>query len=296
MDLGHRSPEDSGDGGDPRAASQGEEARLTILGSGTLLPDADRAGAAHHLRAPHLSMLLDCGPGTVSGVARYHIDWQSLTHVCLTHFHNDHIGDLGALLFALKHGLSRPREAPLTVVGPADLEGVLQRLSAALGPHVLDPGFEVMAVPLASNASVEAGGGSVLVRAAGTHHTEGSLAYRVEGRWGAVGYTGDTGPTEGLGTFFRGVDVLIAECTLTDPPTLPTHLSPAGVAELAVEARPGTLVLTHVAPPLTPERAVEAVRAAGYEGSTVAGTDGMVFDLGGTPPSKAEGRGGVVGP
>lgn len=256
------------------------ESRVTILGSGTFLPHARRASAAHLIEEPGVRILLDCGSGTLHGMDQHNVDWQELTHVCLTHFHIDHVGDLPALLTALRLGVDPPRTAPLTLVGPPGLGGFLRGLEDALGATLLDPGFPVHVVELAPGEGMEDGETPFRLTAHPTPHTPESVAFRWEGAGGVVAYTGDTGPSREVALFLAGADVLIAECTQADPPAMDTHLSPRGVAELAGTAGPGLLVLTHVFPPLKPHEAVTQVKEAGYEGRVAAGSDGLCIPLG----------------
>ena len=251
---------------------------LTILGSGTLAPDDRRHGAAHLLRQGAVLALMDCGPGTVHSFARHGVAWRYLTHVLITHFHTDHVGDLPALMLALAYGVEPPRARPLTLLGPPGFRGFLERLAAATGRHLLAPGFDVRVVELEPDGGWADDGTDLRVRSASTPHTDESIAYRVEAGGAAVGYTGDTGPSEAVAGLVAGVDVLIAECTQPDPPTMDTHLSPERLAALARAAGPRTLVVTHVMPPSTPEEAAAGV-AARYAGRVVAGHDGLVVPL-----------------
>jgi ribonuclease BN (tRNA processing enzyme) len=265
---------------------------LTILGSGTLLPDAERHSSAHHLRFGDASVLLDCGPGTVHGFARYGVRWQELTHVAVSHFHNDHIGDLGALMFAFRHGLASPRVEPLTLVGPPGFAGLLDRLAWALGSHVLDPGFEVRVVEVSPETPFEEPWAGFTLSCHRTPHTAESVAYRLEGTWDSVGYTGDTGPSEEVGEFLEGCGALIAECTLPDssPIDIDTHLSPTSLATLARCARPELLLVVHVGPRHSPEAAAERIRAL-YEGSVVPAVDGLRIRFDAKGPSVDPGPG-----
>jgi ribonuclease BN (tRNA processing enzyme) len=253
--------------------------RYTLLGSGTLLPDEARHSAAHLLEADGVRLLLDCGPGTLHGFGRHGVAWTEITHVAISHYHTDHVGDLSALLFALKWGLRPPRTRELVLIGPAGFRRFVGRLADALGSHILEPGFLVTVLESDPDGTLELGSG-LRLSSNPTRHTDESVAYRVDFPGGAFGYTGDTGPLEGLGSFLSGCDILISECAQTDPPELDIHLSPRTVAELASEATPATLVLTHLYPPLTPTEAERLVRAAGYEGPVVAPGDGASFHLG----------------
>lgn len=253
--------------------------RLTVLGSGTLLPDASRSSPAHYVEADEARVLLDCGAGTLHGLARHGIEWRRLTHVALTHFHADHIGDLVPLLFAFKHGLAGARMQPLIVVGPAGTAKLLRRLRAAYGEFVTEPGVELvvreapLGVPLEADAALR-------LRTHPTVHTAHSIAYRCEGGGHAIGYTGDTGYSDELAAFLDGVDVLVCECSVPDSDAMDTHLSPTGLARLAGRARPGLVLVTHVYPLLAPEDIPRLVRKAGYRGTVVPAVDGLTMRLG----------------
>lgn len=253
---------------------------LTILGSGTLLPDYQRHSAAHHVDTGSARVLLDCGTGTLHGLSEHSVRWADLTHIAVTHYHSDHVGDLSSLLFALKHGRRIPRREPMTLIGPPGFRAFLARLSAALGTHVVDPGFEMDVVELGPEDTYADPTTTLRIRSCPTPHTDESVAYRLDGVRGSIGYTGDTGPSEEVAAFLSRCDVLIAECALTDPPEMEGHLSPAGVAELARVAEPELLVVTHVYPPMEPDEAATRVAESGFEGRCVAGADGLRVRLG----------------
>jgi ribonuclease BN (tRNA processing enzyme) len=141
-------------------------------------------------------------------------------------------------------------------------------------------------VEVGREGSWEDAGASLRLRTHPTHHTDTSVAWRVEAPGGAVGYTGDTGPMPGLGAFLAGVDVLVTECSFPDPPPQETHMTPRGVAELAREAGPGLLLLTHLYPLMDPDEAPAQVRAAGYTGEVRTARDGAVVEFGDGEPEE----------
>lgn len=224
-------------------------------------------------------VLLDCGPGVVHHLARFGLPWPELDHVAITHFHNDHLGDLPMLLFALKWGVERRRTAPLTLWGPAGLKERLSRLGEALGDHVTDPGFPLDVRELEPGAAARLGAGLEL-RTAKTPHTGESLAFRLAGSGGDLGYTGDTGPSEGVARFLAGCRVLIAECSLPDEAGIPTHLTPASLAAMARIAAPGRLLIAHVYPSLEAQEPLRLLREAGWRGASTRAIDGLALELG----------------
>lgn len=251
--------------------------KVTIIGSGTAAPEAGRVCSGYWVEAGDERILLDCGAGVVHSMARLAVAWPELDHLLISHFHNDHIGDVPMLLFALKHGVHPAREKPLTVWAPRGIRERLKAMEAAFGDHVADPGFPVVVREVTAGASFDVG--RIGVRAIATPHTEVSLAYRLQQNGGSLGYTGDTGPSKDVAAFMEGVDTLIAECSLPDELAIATHLSPSSLADMAVKARPGRLVVTHVYPPLEALGPVDQVRGAGWDGPTVRATDGLELSV-----------------
>jgi ribonuclease BN (tRNA processing enzyme) len=252
---------------------------VTVVGSGTLIPDDDRRSPCHVVEAPGVRMLLDCGSGALHGMDRCGIGWNGVSHIGLTHFHVDHLGDLGPFIFALKHGVHPPREAPLTIIGPPGLKTLLDALSTAFAGCVLDPGFPVRVVEVAREGEWRDTEERFRLRTCPTRHTEHSVAYRWESDWGVIAYTGDTGPDPELARFLDRPDVLLVECSHPDPPRYDNHLTPSGVARLARLARPGVTIATHMYPDLVPERVPDLIRGAGYKGTVLAGWDGLRVEV-----------------
>ena len=255
-------------------------ASVTVIGSGTLVPSPDRGCACHLVERDGLMLLLDSGPGAVHGLARHGRPWWNVSHLVITHYHTDHFGDLPHLLFALKWAAPSPRSEPLRIVGPPGLCSRAEALRAAHGDFIVAPGFAVAYEEVARDGTWGDRHGSVELRFNPTRHTDSSMAVRVELGGCSVGYTGDTGPEPSLGDFFRGVDVLVSECSYPDPSEAPGHLSPGSVADMAIRARPGTLVLTHLYPPLEADSVPSLVREAGFTGRVVCARDGQRFSLG----------------
>ena len=253
--------------------------RVAVIGSGTLLPNDARHSAAHHVSTGAASVLFDCGSGTLHGLARWHVDWTALTHIAITHYHADHVGDLAALMFALRNRLKGVRTEELTLMGPPGFRGFIERLAAAMGPYLLDPGFPFQIVEVEPGLPYDAGTHGFRVESCSTPHTAESIAYRFSTAAGVVGYTGDTGPSHEVAAFLGGCGLLISECAWADPCEDGGHLSPARVATMLAAARPGLVALTHVYPPLRPEDAADQVRAR-YAGRVVAAADGMAFGPG----------------
>lgn len=251
--------------------------RLTTIGTGTASPSGERVSSGHHVDCGGARLLLDCGSGVVHRMAGAGVRWQDVTHVVLTHFHNDHIGDLPTLIFAWRHGDVEPRSRPVEVVGPEGTADLVNHLATALGSWVSEPGFPLRVREIAPGERMELATG-VTLEAFKVPHTDDSLAYSVATPRRRIVYTGDTGYDEGLASWAAGCDLLLAECSLPDTMALPTHLTPEECGRLAARARPGRLVLTHFYPPV--ERVdIRAAVAAAFDGPLTLATDGWNLDL-----------------
>lgn len=238
------------------------------------MPDAERAASGFFLEAAGLNVLLDCGPGVVHHLARFDLPWQHITDLLISHFHNDHIGDIPALFFAWKWGMLPARSAALRILAPAGMRGKLKDMAHAMGDHVLDPGFAVQVDESVGEDSWLLHD-VVHVKTLRTPHTPESIAFRLDCPDGSIGYTGDTGYSEQLAVFLSRVDLLIMECSLPDDLAPDTHLTPTRAARMAQQANPGALVVTHVYPQVDRTTLPELLRDAGWSGDTVIAHDGM---------------------
>ena len=131
--------------------------KLTILGSGTLVPNGERNSAGYFVEAPDARVMMDCGAGTVHALARYGLPWELMSHLFVSHFHVDHIGELASLLFAFRHALTTTRSEPLIIVGPFGLDRVMEGLRQAYGSTLFDPKFPVEVRMIAPGERVELG-------------------------------------------------------------------------------------------------------------------------------------------
>ena len=245
--------------------------KLTTVGTGTISLTPGRGCAAHLLEAGAVRLLLDCGSGAAHRMAALGADWWGITHVALSHFHADHIGDLPTLLFAYKYARRPGRAEPLTLVGPPGTAALLERLAAAFGEWVREPGFPLHVREMEPGA-VEELGDDVRLEARKVPHTEESVAYSVVRGGRRVTYTGDTAFDPTLGAWAAGSDVLLCECSLPAEYAVPAHLTPEQCGELARLASPGLLALTHLYPP------VEALDIPAVVGERFAGAVVVAFD------------------
>lgn len=251
--------------------------RLTTVGTGTAAPSARRVQAGHLVECGGIRVLMDCGSGLAFRFAELGLDWVSITHLALTHFHADHVIELPTLLTAWRYGTLPPRTAPLEIIGPPGTAALVDRLTEASGVKYREYGFPVAVRELSPGDRV-ALASEVTIEARAVPHTPESVAYLIEGDGRRLVYSGDTGFDEGFARWAAGCDLLLCECSLPASMPVATHLTPEQVGAIAGVAKPGLLVLTHLYPPVE-QTDIRAAIAAHHTGPVVIAHDGWSSEL-----------------
>jgi ribonuclease BN (tRNA processing enzyme) len=253
--------------------------KVVVLGSGTSVPHARRAASAHWLETPHGSLLLDASAAFIHRVAQENLDWVNLDAIWISHFHLDHVGGLAPFLFATKHApQTRERRKPLTIFGGQGLQKLFRAFDEANDYKLLKQPFPVEIREVAPRSEFEILKG---LRAStfSTPHTRESLAIRLDEEAGAsLVYTSDTGYTEALAGFARGVELLMMECSFWRNKPVETHLELADAMRLASLAAPRRVLLTHLYPEWDGvDIAAEALKL--WPGKTEGATDGLRLEV-----------------
>lgn len=94
---------------------------LTILGSNSAIPSLTRNPSAHLLNVNE-RFLIDCAEGTQLQIRKFHVHFQRIERIFISHLHGDHFFGLIGLLNSL-HLLGRKEE--LHLYGPPLLKDIL---------------------------------------------------------------------------------------------------------------------------------------------------------------------------
>jgi ribonuclease BN (tRNA processing enzyme) len=251
--------------------------KLTILGSGTAVPNGERNSAGYFVETPDARVMMDCGAGTLHALARYGLPWERMTHLFVSHFHVDHVGELASLFFAFRHGMPKPRTQPLTVLGPQGLDKVMSGLQQTFESNLFDSKFPVELRMLEPGDRFELGIGSLL-SVAKTPHTGESLAVRIDSDGRSVCYTGDTGYSEEVAGFFNKTSVMVSECSYRKPHPGVAHVSISEVARMAVIAEAARLIVTHFYFDVN-ETELKRELQRDFSGEVIIGRDGLAIEV-----------------
>lgn len=212
--------------------------KMTVIGFWAAYPAAGGATSGYLFEAGGHTMLVDCGSAVVSRLG-IHMDINELDSLLISHFHSDHCADLRCLQHAVHIQLKLGyRKKELTVYGPKDPES-----REDLDYEQVVHGFEY-------DEKSEITNGPFHIRFSRNVHERVSYSIKVERDDTVVVYTGDTGWYEGLPEFCSKADLLICETSLYNKfdGKVPGHLSARQAGELAVQAAPKQVLLSHLPP------------------------------------------------
>ncbi len=253
--------------------------QVTLLGTGTPVPDLVRRGPSQVIEVGPGLLLVDCGRGATDrfveagfvqpGGRRLRLP---LHTIALTHLHSDHVTGLPDLLWAgwVMHWW----EQPPTLVGPPGTAALLQHLMAAFADDIAvrerseaTSRAELIPRVLEVAEGWSTTGAAWQVQSFRVEHPplDEAFGYRIEGDGGTVVISGDSRYSENLIRHAHGANVLIHEvysrygieqrrqATLADPrqqQRLQTivghHTASDEVGLVAAQAEAEQLVLTHV--------------------------------------------------
>lgn len=223
--------------------------KLIVLGSGTTVPHPKRSSSAYWLETAESKILLDCSAAAIPRMLAEGLPWYELDAIWISHFHIDHCGGLVPFLSGVKHSAEmKERTKPLNIFGPVGLKDLIKGFSDVHNYKLLDQPFplEIIEVePLEEFAIAD----SVTAVPMKTPHTDESLAIHLRDADDTTFvYTADTGFTEMIGTFARGVDLLLMEASYPADKPVEKHLELAESMFIIRKAQPKQAVLTHLYP------------------------------------------------
>jgi ribonuclease Z len=216
----------------PNVAPLADDAlRVAVCGSSAPLPSAARAKACVAVFAGGKFYVVDAGPESVENLLLWGIPMSEIGGVMLTHFHSDHIGDLGELQLQT---WANGRTAPLPVYGGPGIEDVVDGFNRA---YRLDQGYRTThhgeavmpskawglvarridldepPTPAKDRIKVFLDDGKLRVTAIEVNHApiEPAYAYRFDYAGRSVVVTGDLKNHPPLVAAAKGADLLVSE-------------------------------------------------------------------------------------
>ena len=269
---------------------------IVLTGTGSPLPDANRAGPSTLVIAGDTHILVDAGRGTVMRMAGAGSLPGFLAGVLITHLHSDHVCALNDVITT--HWIMTRGNRTLAIYGPPGTAQFVERqihaLEADIGYRIehheeLTEGPKVAVTELEPGDSFEIGTGEgrIAVTTAATVHApvKPTIGYRLTNAGSTAAIVGDTLPCEGVDQLATGADAYVQTVIRRDlvelvpnemfQDILDYHSGVVEAAKTAARVGAGRLVLTHLVPAPTPDQYPEwvAMAAEHFEGEIVIGDD-----------------------
>jgi len=251
---------------------------LIVLGSSSGTPTRRRFASAYALTVTGKLFLIDCGAPVTTLLYRYNLDPLDVQSVLLSHWHVDHVANLG-LFISQNHQLKRLKS--LKIYGPRGTRAKIDRLlnDTFLLPDELSYKLKI------TNVKPDRLYREALLRINyfKTQHLEKpkhktrfgkkavSCGMVLRGPGWRVVYSGDLSSPYELSAHVKGCDLLIHEMA---------HHKPETVAEFAEAAKIPHVLVSHIGTEFdsSPEKIVAAFKGR-YHGDLIVAEDGTKIQL-----------------
>lgn len=241
--------------------------KFTVVGFWGGFPQANSATSGYLLQDDNYNLLIDCGSAVLSKVQQY-VNVMDLDAVVLSHYHHDHVADIGPLQYArmINTMLGKGKEE-LPIYG-----------------HVSDQvGFDSLTkLPFtkgyAYNPDEELKVGPFSIRFMKTKHPVICYAMRITNGEQTIVYTADSSYLPEFIDFSREADLLVCECNLysgTDG-SISGHMTSTEAGRIAKEADVKKLLLTHL-PHYGDHSDLITQASAEYDGTIELAREGWIF-------------------
>ncbi|WP_416828682.1 MBL fold metallo-hydrolase [Ectobacillus polymachus] len=211
--------------------------KVTVVGFWGGYPEAGGATSGYLFEHDGFRLLVDCGSGVLSQLQSY-IDVKDLDAVLLSHYHHDHVADIGVLQYArLIQSVTGTPLHELPIYGHVEDEKGFQSLTHE--KFTKGMGYD-------PTKSLQIGPFSITFRK--TIHPAPCYAMRIVAGEDTVVYTADTSFFPELTPFTSGANLFICECNMyaDQDGARAGHLNSTEAGMIAKEAGVDTLLLTHL--------------------------------------------------
>jgi ribonuclease Z len=285
--------------------------KVTLLGTGTPIPDLDRFGPSTLVEAGNKKLLFDAGRGATIRLRQINVSMGSIMSkidaLFLTHYHSDHTLGIPDLWLTGWLG-GGGRKEPFRLIGPVGAKSLMANLENAyaldikirLEDEKLPPEGIATVVDEFEKDGVVYDSDGVKVIAFTVDHgaaIKPAVGYRIEYKGRAVVISGDTRYDQNVIKYGTGVDLLVHEVCVVRPELLSNlyiqrvvdhHTSPREAGQVFSLAKPKMAVYSHLVflasdkvPRATVDDIVAGTRET-YSGPLQVGEDLMSFEIGDT--------------
>ncbi|MGG3803327.1 MBL fold metallo-hydrolase [Metabacillus fastidiosus] len=211
--------------------------RLTVIGFWGGYPGANEATSGYLLESGDFRLLIDCGSGVLAQLQNK-ISVNELDSVILSHYHADHIADVGSLQYAkLISSFINNNQKILPVYGHTYDKEEFAKLTHKNSTNGI--GY---------SPDQQQKIGPFTIEFLKTTHPVDCFAMRITDGQATIVYTADSSYQQSFVEFSKDADLLISECNFYahQDGTNAGHMNSLEVGELAKNANVKQVLLTHL--------------------------------------------------
>lgn len=212
--------------------------KITVIGYWSAFPKKNEATSCYLLQDEKTNILLDCGSGALSQLQNV-LDLWKLDAVILTHYHHDHIADIGTLTYSRAVHLDLQKtNKPLHIYAHREDDHAFEKLER-----------ESVAIPISYTEKESITIGNITFTFQKTSHPSPCYAIKAVSPSGnSFVYTGDTTYDENLVSFVKNADLLITEASFYEQQDAKKygHMNSKEAAMLAQKGNVKRLLLSHL--------------------------------------------------
>lgn len=242
--------------------------KLTALGYYGGYPYQGHGTTSYLLQEAGFNLLIDCGSNAVNNLSRV-LDPMDLDAVIISHYHHDHIADLGVLQYYWQLNSGQKKVPILPIYGHTQdplnygsltLDGVTQGHSYSdLQPLELGP---------------------FTIEFLRTVHPVPTYAMKIKAADKVLTYTADTDYFPELVDFAKNSDVLITDSNFASDKTgVKWHMTSTESANLAKDAQVDSLMMSHLPQEISHEQILQEAKNVKIDGQIYLAKDELQLDI-----------------
>ncbi len=254
--------------------------KITILGSGTFVPELKRTCSSYLLEKDNKKIVFDFGRGTIRNLLKLKINLYDIDKIFISHMHTDHSTELASFIqFIIDAPEKQKLKDEYTIYGPRGIQKDIQNMFKTfhIEKHKHISRIKIKEIKKALKI------GPLKIKSFEAKHNNyntpslSCLGYNIFSGKKKLCYSGDGSYCESLKEACKNADLAIVEATGPKEWNLKGHISGEDLGKLAQETKIKKLVVTHIANTYLP-RVKKDIRM-NYNGKMIMAKDLMEFRL-----------------
>ncbi|HLS66203.1 MAG TPA: MBL fold metallo-hydrolase [Pseudogracilibacillus sp.] len=241
--------------------------KLTVIGYWGGYPARDEASSTYVLEKDNFMLLLDLGSGGLAKLQKYY-DVTDVDALLLSHYHADHVADVGVLQHALLvQSYFQEELKKVPIYGHHENDTEFQKLTHDYTEGIAYDPDNVLKI------------GPFFIRFIQTKHSVPCYGMRITDGETTLVYTADSAFQNEWIKFSQHADVLLADCNFYAglDAAASGHMTSEEVATIAKEANVSEVILTHL-PHFGEHTQLVKEAQAIYDGNVYLAYEGFVWD------------------